>query len=284
MEDKRFSDKKTARERPSDARFTVDLHIRLTEDERRVVQAKADELGCNLSQAARTILFKKVGSVDRCSDKEDERRRLLALRGTRAEFKKIATSYCAFIDSYRRSVELTDRNGNPVVSTELTQRLLVSLEGLTLRLQTSLNEMMRSEGQNEEHTITRMKPIASPQRAADNSFGEKKDADIVVRTDSEELEIKYCNMERIMIIGKLADNASKYKTPKGEEKVRFKVNCESSGRNGSKIVRTYSVYWRDTDIAEKLTKDVGVFVEGTFATDDNKEPLLFADIVKFASE
>lgn len=285
MMEKQFPDKKSVKEKPSDARFTVDLHIRLTEEERRVVQAKADELGCNLSQAARTILFKKAGSAERCSDTEAGQRRLLALRGTRAEFKKIAASYCAFIDSYRRSVELTDRNGNPVVSTELTQRLLSSLEGLTLKLQASLNEALRSEGQNEEHSISRMRPVAAPQPAAGISSPEEgKDADIVVQTDSKELDIKYCNMERIMIIGKLADNASKYKTPKGEEKVRFKVNCESTGRNGSKIVRTYSVYWRDTDIAERLTKDVGVFVEGTFATDDNKEPLLFADIVKFASE
>lgn len=273
---------KSTRERPSDARFTVDLHIRLTEDERRVVQAKADELGCNLSQAARTILFKKVGASDRCSDIEIGQRRLLALKGTRAEFKKIAASYCAFIDSYRRSVELTDKNGNPVVNTELTQRVISSLEGLTLKLQAALNEGLREAGQNEEHSITRMKPIAEirhPQPSTATGTTE-----IVIRTNSEELDIKYCNMERMMIIGKLTENASKYKTGNGGEKVRFKVNCESAGKDRAKIVRSYTVFWRDADIVEKLTKDSSVFVEGTFAQDENKENLLFADVVKFASE
>lgn len=263
---KKEHEQKTLKEKTSDVKYTYDIHLRITDEERQTVQKKADELGCNLSQAARMILFKKMSSsLSNLSEKDEKRSQILAMQSTRTEFKKISTSYMAFVDAYVKSVDLKNRMGDPAVSTASTIRLVGSLEDYTLELQKSLNLVLHEMGLKEEHPLARSRELKSLDEAND-----------------ELTLINYTYMERMEIIGKLTEDASVYKSKSGLERLRLKVVCESVGRGGVKVTRDWVIFYGKTDAVNLLKKDKTVYVAGDFSVGDNDEFILFADNVKFA--
>lgn len=255
---------KTMQKKGNDARYVADIHIRITEEERLAVLAKADELGCNMSQAARTLLFRRtMSSLDSLSEKEKKHRLILALQGTRVELRKVAADYTAVTESLLNSMEATDRKGNPALTSAQTIRMMQTLEDLTLRLQDSFNAVLHELEAGKEDAVK-----------SDGRIAE------LARTAEERERINYSNMEKIEIIGRLVGDASSYKTKTGAERLRMRITCDSLGKGGAKVTREWVVFYGKTECLGLLKDGRSVFAGGDFSCGENGELIILADTLK----
>lgn len=246
---------------------SVTVHFRLSPEEYTVLEGKANEIGCNVSQLLRKSLFpNSSGNMSNIDTAELKKQSSLSLNSVRNDFKKISSSYVVFVDSYKAATQIKDRNGDASVNTEQTIRTVNALQEMTLRLQESLNGALRIFGMNEEHSLATDKGLKG----------------ITIEVKESQL-IQYYNMERIEIIGKLAEDATAYKSKTGSEKARLKVSCEST-KGGKKTSREWLVFYAKSEIVPVLVKGKAVYVAGDFTLGDNGDCIIFADILKFVAD
>lgn len=148
-----------AAKKNEDIGYTTDLHIRLKVDERDILQKRADEMGTTLSQAARRIIFKRIdsgqGGPADVSEKEIQFRTQQCIQAVKNSFKKINTDIGKVVGGYERSLTLTNRSGDPAVSTEQTIRTVASLVANQIKLQDGLNDIIRTFGGAEVHVAAK---------------------------------------------------------------------------------------------------------------------------------
>lgn len=140
-----------------DPGYTTDLHIRMKSDERDLLQKKANEFGVTLSQAARRILFRRMNgeSDENVSEKEAHFRTLQAMQNTKAVFKKISIDIGRYVTSYEKSVSSVNKNGEPVVNTEMTLRTSASIVTRLMEAQEAINIVIRTLGGTEIHVAAK---------------------------------------------------------------------------------------------------------------------------------
>lgn len=131
--------------------YTTELHIRLKVEERQQLQARADELGMSISQAARRILFGGDKAPAKVTEKMAHYRTMQSMQGVRDSFKKISTDLNRVVNAYEQSLSQLNTSGEPAVNTTQTLRVMSSIVTYQVRLQEGLNEIIRQYGGSEIH-------------------------------------------------------------------------------------------------------------------------------------
>jgi len=111
-------------------------------------------MGCTVGQALRGLLIQKTDEkIPEMTEYEVRRRNLTALKGLRDEFKGLVEYYHSVVDTYIEVSKKTNRFGDPAISTYQTVRTLNSLTEITVRLQDSVNELLKEFREQEIHVV-----------------------------------------------------------------------------------------------------------------------------------
>lgn len=254
-------------QKTNDIRYPYRMTIRLSVDEMQWLQDRTKTEGGTMSQVARRILFKNRDREENMTEAQAAAVRLQNLRALRESFKKIAASYDSFVAAYSNALHIVDREGNPAVNTQQTERTAESLLAMTARLQDGVNAMMREGGVKEVHKVVVPK---KEQRKGDGGS-----AGITQIT-----QLRFYTMERIICLGYLREDAVEYTSRSKEQKIRFRIMVERArGRQGE-----YNVFAAKSAIAEKLRAGVQVFVEGDFDENEKGDKIVFADVIRLAAQ
>ena len=237
--------------------YTTHVNLRFKQEEYSYLESIADKLGCTMSQAIRYILFDdKAGNPKQLDKKSIEN----SIINTRQNFKKIAGEYAKIATSLSEKLNAESTEGSDV------RRMFKELEGMTLILQKSINEVLHLYGQQETHAVSRTK-------LPDD--GKEKVVPVrVTKKDIENFKTLYCYMETIMIIGNLAEDATEY-TKDGAKRMRFKVIVERRYDDAKEKV-AYNVFTDKSPLFEHLKKGTWVHVFGTFSENrKTREKVIF---------
>lgn len=136
-----------------DARYTMDLHIRLTPEERDKLLLYADRHGVKVSVAGRLLLRKNLEAAvvsEKVTEKEARRRSVLACQSVRTDFRKIAADYANFLSLYRESCRVAGPYRD-----EGIMYAIGALQDLTLSLQRSVNRLLAHFGIKEVRDVVK---------------------------------------------------------------------------------------------------------------------------------
>ena len=150
----------------------------------------------------------------------------------------------------------------PQKSTEIILRKLVSIEDMTVVLQQALNKNLSIFNEKEVNVISRNIVKSEEKQLFANTL------------NPVDFKLKYCYMERIMIMGFLVADAEEYEK-NGVKRMRFAVICERKRQDKKRRV-LYTVFSDRNDSIEYLKKGRQVFAEGNLEENDKGEKLVFA--------
>ncbi len=226
--------------------YTAHVNLRFKQEEYMYLESIADRLNCTMSQAIRHILFNEKVDLLKQSDKKSIEN---AIINARQNFKKIAAEYSKIATILRSKMDSESTEGADVTA------LFRELEDMTMALQKSLNEVLRRYGQQETHAVSRTRlPGAESGRAVTVA---------VTKKDIENFKILYYYMEKIEIIGNLAEDAAEY-VKDGAKRMRFKVIVERRYEDAREKV-AYTVFADRSPAFEFLKKETKVYVSGIFS-------------------
>ena len=244
-------------------RFT----IRLNAEEKSRLQAKAEGLGCSLSNAARILALSKnaLETEENLAPKEYRRRLLLSLNSLRGSFRRIALSFAEFVNIYEKNMHAAEQDGDASSFTESTLFALTTLQQYILSLQGEVNLLLKENRAGEMDLVAPIDRVA--EAAARIEKAPKKETNKIVKpipADWDSMageELKFYYMQKITISGVLLSDAEKFTAEKGEELMRFLVNCESF-EGGKRHNSVYLVVARPSNVAKWLVKGKQVIVIG----------------------
>lgn len=258
---------KVVKNKKDGQKYTVNVHLRLTDEEYAFLAKKAGQMGCNISTMFRHLAFEKtsyLGTKKACS--EEKKSTDLAVKSVRETFKKVASMYNEFVENYKKNTLCLMENVKPQVAIEQSIRTVKNLIEMTLLLQKKVNDFLHEFGQNEVHTVIRDRLKELPEVCEEDTVATEKIN-------------KYIYMERISVIGKIEADAMIYVATDGTEKMKFRVVVERNrGRRTKKVY--YNVYAVKSKTFDYLKKDRNVFVEGDYDEGDEGDKKVFADNVK----
>ena len=243
----------------NDPKYEVSLHLRLKPAEHQFLLEKAEKFGSTLSQAARLLMFKDDFLVAKkaAGNSDPRHQAVLALRGAREEFRRLVDMY--------ETISNTVIEGK-TETPEAVKRALFSLENITIEMQKTLNSALKKYDQKEVHLVS--KTLAGTTNNDTKNLAENTKKLL-------NFKLKYCYMERILIVGFLAADANEYEKS-GTKRMRFPVLIERRKKGGSSRI-IYTVFMEKTDVFEHLKKGVQVAVAGRYSENDNNEKIVFAD-------
>jgi len=131
----------------------MDLHIRLTPDEREKLLLYAERHGVKVSEAGRLLLRKNLMAAtvpDNVTEKEARRRSVLACQSVRTDFRKIAADYANFMSLYKESCRVAGPYRD-----EGIMYAVGALQDQTLALQRSVNRLLAHLGIKEVRDVVR---------------------------------------------------------------------------------------------------------------------------------
>lgn len=248
-----------------DQKYSKTLCLRLSPEIQERLQAEADRLGCTVSQAARMVLKRRTdpAPVQSMTGPETNRRLVLAAKGTRNEFRKIAGDYHTFVTLFR---DWCARDGES--RPEGMLHAVDALSALTLRLQDSVDALLTSLDRNLVEGDGAEEAEDCPPAAVSSEANIK------------ELEIEYCYMEDITIMGTVGSAVSFFTSNRGTEGMRFTVTVLAP--NGKRT--DYVVIKERNNVADYLNFGRQVVVTGELSVDfEKKELLVRADRIKLTS-
>ena len=259
-----------------DARYTTRVAMRLMPEEHAILQGLADELHCTLSHALRIVLLQNGSrSLRSEGDAQVAKRMKTDLSAVRSDFKRIAQSHAAFVESYRQVLLRSEAESRNLELTQAAVRSMRSMQDMLLELQSSVNELLRGGGVKETHAAA---PLPMPDAPASPAVadGKPEPARCGVRMSEREI-ILYFYMERIEIIGVLEKDARTYERG-GGVKMAFTVVCLRSRKEGP-VKTTYSVFAERSAILDQLKDGRSVYVAGRF-DEGSAGKAIYADVVK----
>lgn len=261
METKKDTGKKNV-----ESNYSIKVTLRFTPEEYSALEQISDSLGCTMSQAIRYVLFsEKMNNSKRIEKKTIEN----SIINTRQNFKKIAGEYTRIATKLRDRMDISGTEGSDV------RTLFRDLEDMTLALQKSINEVLCHYGQQETHAVSRTRLP-----------GPEKDRTVVVsvaKKDIENFKTLYYYMEKIEIIGNLAENAAEY-VKDGTKRMRFKVIVERRYEDAREKV-AYTVFADKGPLFEFLKKGTGVYVSGIFSENrKSHEKVIFPHEVRILGQ
>lgn len=258
-------DVKTPKENP---KYTVDVHLRLTDGEYAFLSKKARQTNCNISSMFRHMAFDNPTVLKKGKDSYEEKRSIeLSVKSVRESFKKMASMYHEFVENYKKNAVRLMENPMSQVVLEQSVRTAKSLISITLQAQREVNDFLHEFGQNETHTAVReslngLPDVPESEPAANGTKSNKR-----------------IYMERISVIGKLESDVVSYIATDGTEKMKARVLVERTrGKKTKKVF--YNVYAVKSKAFDFLKKDKTVYVEGDFDENDEGDKKVFADIIK----
>lgn len=241
--------------------------FRFSLDEYDALSKLADKNSCTISQVIRMILFgnnKKIQGVLSLDDEQiSEQLTGNSLENIRSDFKKLAGEYNEITAAVKQKIS------EGKVSDAGIERSFRSMEEVTLQLQKTLNSVLREKGVREVHEVSRTARFGGEERSVAVRLSAK---------DYENFLILYCYMEKMQIIGVVADDAAEYER-EGIKKMKFRVLVERAEKNGKKKI-PYNVYAEKTSIFEHIKKGSWVFVLGDFAEDSKGQKVIFPDDIR----
>lgn len=137
--------------------FSADLHVRMKVTERNALQQRAQTYGMTLSQAARKIIIQQLSGEGGggLTPTEAHLQTLQAIQTTKVTFKKIAVDIGRYVASYENAINATNKNGDLVISTELTLRTSASIVKKLIDIQGALNQVIKTMGVTEVHVAAK---------------------------------------------------------------------------------------------------------------------------------
>ena len=241
------------------------------------LQSGADRLGCSVSQAARIVLKRKSHSAsESLSGGETNRRLVLAVRGTRDDIRKLTSDYHTFVTLFREAVE---REG--IVNTDGLSYATNMLTALTVKIRDLLNEQLQFLKDNPVEWKLDEEPSSTEEESVPAGQDDGQGSVMSVRRKTkEELEIEYCYMEDITIMGAVNSPVSFFTSSQGVEGMRFVVSVLA--RDGRRT--DYLVLSGRGGIADYLNLGRQVVVVGELSIDlDKRELVIRADRIKLTS-
>ena len=243
---------KHLRNEPEDVGKTSTLCLRLTGEERALLQQKADNLGCTISQISRQILLQN--DADFLSTKEENERKhrlLLSAKAVKNAFKNYAEDIRQVLDDVRNHIKYDDLSG--------LQRDVRSANDITVELQKTVNEYVRllAPAEPEVHIVARS--------SGESPAAQLSEAVESVRRQVDELNLetlKFFNMEKAIVVGTVSDSPKKFTTKAGFEMFSFHV-VATKNRGGKAKDTVYEVVSKsDDELFSLVAKDKRVTVVG----------------------
>lgn len=260
-------------ERATDNTFSARVSFRFSKNEYDTLVELAEKHGTTISGIIRIILFGNneenqniKGIKSQKNHKEKIENTLVA---TRAEFRKLTQDYREISEGVKRALDSGAAGADVVV------RSFRALEDITLDMQKTLNAVLHELGSKEVHQVSRM----AKTKAETGPPSVRRVPISVSKDDYERFILLFCYMEKIQIIGNLAEDATEY-IRDGVERMRFKVIVERRYEKEKEKV-SYTVFSPKEPIFEYLKKGSWVFVMGTFSEDrKSREKVIFPDVIR----
>lgn len=265
--------------------YTTELHIRLKVEERRQLQARADELGMSISQAARRILFGGDKAPAKVTEKMAHYRTMQSMQGVRDSFKKISTDLNRVVNAYEQSLSQLNTSGEPAVNTTQTLRVMSSIVTYQVRLQEGLNEIIRQYGGSEIHIAAKPnsntkvgaflagnpveeEPAAT--RGAEEKTAPKKEVAMLPdrereATGRDQIPFRFLYMFISNFHGEITEKVETFMDGTYEKiLLKVKVNFYRNRQNSSVIIDAVDYSSRYRSIMQNLTPGQKVMINGDF--------------------
>jgi hypothetical protein len=236
--------------------------LRLSKEERAYLALRAEADGCTVSQEMRLLMFREDGEsvaekLRATGERDLEMRKVLALEGTRKDFKRIAREYI-------KTTNFIINGG--AISPEILLRKLSSIEQMTVELQRTLNNSLAVLNEKEIHVVSRNLVNVDTKN---NEKSIQENAKKLI-----DFKLNFCFMERVLVMGFLIADAEEYEK-NGVKRMRFGIAVERKRKDKKKRI-IYTVFSERGDSIDYLKKGRQVFVEGNFDENDKGERLVFA--------